>query len=134
MNHLYTAEATAHGAAGIRVTTQDLDLPLNRPEELGGEGGEGTNPERLIAAGYASCFQAALGVLSTRKETSLPADLEITARVELFENGDAYDFKIALIGHFPGMERAEAQALMEEALNVCPMTRATNAELTLEVR
>ena len=28
--------------------------------ELGGPGGDGTNPEQLFAAGYAACFHSAL--------------------------------------------------------------------------
>jgi organic hydroperoxide reductase OsmC/OhrA len=33
---------------------------LSVPKEFGGEGGPGTNPERLFAVGYAACFHTGL--------------------------------------------------------------------------
>jgi lipoyl-dependent peroxiredoxin len=52
---------------GGRVETAKSDdgqiiLKLARPVELGGKG-NGTNPERSFAAGYASCFIGALRVV-----------------------------------------------------------------------
>jgi organic hydroperoxide reductase OsmC/OhrA len=49
----YTTEATATDGRDGRSRTADgaLDVKLTRPKELGGSGGEGTNPEQLIAAG-----------------------------------------------------------------------------------
>lgn len=40
-----------------RVATSDgtLDYQLSMPESMGGEGGGGTSPEQLFAAGYAAC-------------------------------------------------------------------------------
>ena len=56
MKTLYTADATATGGRKGRVTSADgnLDLPLVVPKEMGGPGGEGTNPEQLFAAGFAA--------------------------------------------------------------------------------
>jgi organic hydroperoxide reductase OsmC/OhrA len=50
--------ATAIGGRDGRTRTEDgkTDLQLAVPKELGGPGGEGTNPEQLFAAGYAACF------------------------------------------------------------------------------
>ncbi|MDO4263036.1 MAG: Ohr family peroxiredoxin [Deinococcus sp.] len=134
MQKLYTATATAHGAAGHKVATDDsrIDLPLSLPTELGGEGGEGTNPEQLLAAGYSTCFQAALGIVSKRREVSLSPDMQVQTSLELYENGDAYDFKIHITVSGSGMEAGQLQQLLDETLTVCPITRATqNAELTV---
>ena len=62
MDRLYTAEARAYGArTGAVVSSDDrLDLQLSRPSEMGGDGGPGTNPEQLFAAGYAACFHSAM--------------------------------------------------------------------------
>jgi lipoyl-dependent peroxiredoxin len=62
MDRLYTAEARAYGAGTGAVVSSDdrLDLQLSRPSEMGGDGGPGTNPEQLFAAGYAACFHSAM--------------------------------------------------------------------------
>lgn len=46
-----------HGRASGIARSDDgaLDLHLRLPRALGGPGG-GTNPEQLLAAGYAACF------------------------------------------------------------------------------
>ena len=77
MSNLYTAEATATGGRTGAVKSSDgrLDLPLISPRELGGDGGPGTNPEQLFAAGYAACFQSALGVVARREKVELPVKL-----------------------------------------------------------
>jgi lipoyl-dependent peroxiredoxin len=55
---LYTTQATAIGGRDGRARTKDgsLDVKLTTPNELGGHGGPGNNPEQLFAAGYAASF------------------------------------------------------------------------------
>jgi osmotically inducible protein OsmC len=59
---LYTAEAVTKGGRTGHGRTSDgrLDLQLTVPEDMGGQGGPGTNPEQLFAVGFAACFQSAL--------------------------------------------------------------------------
>ena len=59
---LYTAHATATGGREGRAVSSDsaLDVKLSTPRELGGAGGDGTNPEQLFAAGYSACFIGAM--------------------------------------------------------------------------
>jgi osmotically inducible protein OsmC len=66
---LYTAEATVTGGRQGHGRSSDgrLDVDLSVPEDLGGEGGPGTNPEQLFAVGYAACFQSALISLAGRE-------------------------------------------------------------------
>ena len=73
MKTLYTAVATAsEGGRDGHTRTDDgkVDFELSTPKEMGGEGGEGTNPEQLFAAGYAACFANAMRS-SARREGSL---------------------------------------------------------------
>jgi len=57
---LYTTQSTATGGRTGSAKTADgrLSVVLDTPKELGGSGGEGTNPEQLFASGYAACFLA----------------------------------------------------------------------------
>jgi organic hydroperoxide reductase OsmC/OhrA len=54
--------STAIGGRDGRTRTEDgkIDLQVAVPKELGGPRGEGTNPEQLIAAGYAAASWAPL--------------------------------------------------------------------------
>src|ERR687891_1487834 len=59
---LYTAEAVIEGGRAGHGRTSDgrLDLQLSVPEDMGGPGGPGTNPEQLFAVGFGACFQSSL--------------------------------------------------------------------------
>jgi Ohr subfamily peroxiredoxin len=140
MDRVYTAEATATGARTGEVRSSDdrLDLHLSRPAEMGGDGGPGTNPEQLFAAGYAACFHSAarfslkpLGLSPTALDGS-----SVTAQVH-FLRGEPGDFGLAvdLTGHFPELDEQQAMALMERTHTVCPYSRATmgNVEVGLHV-
>ena len=73
MKILYTAHATANedGRTGhTRTDDGKVDFDLSSPKELGGDGGPGTNPEQLFAAGYAACFANAMRS-SARRDGSL---------------------------------------------------------------
>src|SRR3981081_930453 len=62
MKILYAAEAVVEGGREGHGRTSDgrLEVDLSVPEDMGGKGGPGTNPEQLFAVGYGACFQSAL--------------------------------------------------------------------------
>ena len=80
---LYRAHAHATGGRDGRsiVPEGKLDFKLTTPRELGGTGGEGTNPEQLFAAGYSACFLGAIKFVASREKISLPADVAIDGSV-----------------------------------------------------
>lgn len=134
---LYTTEATAEGGRGGRSRTSDgrLDVKLDVPTELGGPGGPGTNPEQLFAAGYASCFQSALLRVAAGQGLAMPGS-KVTATVGIgpaHEGG--FGLAVSLDLEAPGLDRAEAAALMERAHELCPYSRATrgNIDVALSV-
>jgi lipoyl-dependent peroxiredoxin len=49
-------------------------VQLAVPTELGGLGSEGTNPEQLLAAGYAACFLGAVKVAGQQLKVRIPSD------------------------------------------------------------
>ena len=89
----YTTTATAWGGRMGRVATSDgtLDYQLSMPESMGGEGGEGTNPEQLFAAGYAACFHNALRSVA-RKEKVDVTDSAVSVTVQI--GGTATDAQL----------------------------------------
>ena len=72
MEVLYRAHATASGGGRDegRSATDDgkIDVRLSVPTEMGGKGGDGTNPEQLFATGYAACYLGACGWSAARPE------------------------------------------------------------------
>ena len=59
---LYSAEAIVEGGREGRGRTSDghLEVNFDVPSEMGGKGGPGTNPEQLLALGWAACFQSSM--------------------------------------------------------------------------
>lgn len=78
---LYTARATAEGGREGHTASDDgkLDVTVAPPKEMGGNG-QGTNPEQLFAAGFASCFHSALKLVA-RKSRQNSDDSTVTAAV-----------------------------------------------------
>jgi osmotically inducible protein OsmC len=133
---LYTAEATAVGGREGHVRSSDgiLDIDLRPPAEMGGPGGA-SNPEELFAAGYAACFQSAMGVVARRQKVSVEGST-VTAKVSIGTiEGGGFGLAVALDVHIPDVDDATAKALVEGAHAVCPYSNATrgNIEVTLTV-
>jgi len=135
MKTLYTASAITHGGRAGKVESSDgvLELDLSVPNEMGGDGGTGTNPEQLFAAGYAACFESALRLVAGNQEKDL-GDASIRANVGLGRNSDGnFGLAVGLIGRMPNLPREEAEALMAEAHQVCPYSRATRGNVDVEL-
>ncbi|CCH27596.1 OsmC family protein [Saccharothrix espanaensis DSM 44229] len=132
MQVLYTAEATAVGDGRdgeVRSSDGVLDEQLVTPTELGGPGGDKTNPEQLFAAGYAACFHSALQVVARRAKLALTST-EVTAKVGIGPNGEGgYQLTVALHAHLPGVEQAVADDLVAQAHQVCPYSNATRGNI-----
>ncbi|HSK98319.1 MAG TPA: Ohr family peroxiredoxin, partial [Euzebyales bacterium] len=117
MNSLYTAEATSTGAGRLgHVASSDgvLAHDLSIPKELGGPGGGGTNPEQLFAAGYAACFHSALQNVARREKARI-ADSSVTAAVGIGRQGENYGLSVELAISLPGIERDQAEKLVDAA-------------------
>ncbi len=112
-----------------------LDVKLTTPKELGGGGGAGNNPEQLFAAGYAACFIGAMKFVASQGGPKVPADATVTSTV----------------GHRPALgrrlrprcrtrrlacracPRADAEALVEKAHQVCPYSNATRGNIDVRL-
>jgi len=138
MQVAYTASATATGdgrSGHTRSSDGVLDLDLAVPKELGGPGGQHTNPEQLFAAGYAACFHSALKLVAGKQKITL-TDTAITVDVGIGPNGQGgFGLTVAIEAEIPGVDQATAQALIDAAHQVCPYSNATrgNVDVTLTI-
>lgn len=134
---LYVAHATATGGRDGRAVSSDnvLDVKLTTPKELGGAGGEGTNPEQLFAAGYSACFLGALKLVASREKVKLPDETSIEGSVGIGPIAQGFGIEVELKISVPGVEHSVAQELVKKAHVVCPYSNATrgNVEVTLTV-
>lgn len=134
---LYTAEAVTEGGRSGHGRTSDgrLEVDLSVPDDMGGEGGPGTNPEQLFAIGYGACFQSAMLAIAQGRKLDA-ADSRITARVGIGPTGHGgFGIQVTLDLHAPHLEPGAAAYLMTEADKRCPYSNATrgNVQVTLSV-
>jgi Ohr subfamily peroxiredoxin len=131
---LYTAHATSTGGrTGTTKSSDDrISLNLSTPKELGGDGGPGTNPEQLFAAGYSACFIGAMKAVAGAQKIKLPAEVSITADVAIGPmtgKAGAFGISVAMAVSVPGMDRAATEALVAAAHQVCPYSNATRGNV-----
>lgn len=136
MNPIYSANVTTSGGRDGQSVSNDgrLKVDLSTPKELGGAGGNGTNPEQLFAAGYSACFIGALKFVASQQKLKLSEDLTVEATIGIGQNEKGVGFAISadLKVSLPGMEKEAAIKLIEDAHQVCPYSNATrgNIEVT----
>ena len=133
---LYTAQATVTGGRdhGHAVTNDGvLDVQLRTPKEMGGGGG-GTNPEQLFAAGYAACFEGALGVVARRERVEL-GEVSIDSHVSLITTEQrGFNVAVELNVTLPGIDdRARAAEIVAAAHQVCPYSNATRGNVDVNL-
>jgi osmotically inducible protein OsmC len=132
---LYRAEATTTGGREGRAVSSDkhLDVKLSLPKEMGGQGGEGTNPEQMFAAGYSACFMGALKFVAGQDKVVISQDATITGKVGIGQIPTGFGIEVELLISIPGMARSQAEGLVEKAHIVCPYSNATrgNIQVTL---
>jgi osmotically inducible protein OsmC len=128
---LYTART--HTTGGRDGASRSDDGRLDVKHTPPGAPGNGTNPEQLFAAGYSACFIGAIKAVAGKMKLAVPADVAVDAEVDLGPVGQAYGIAARLTVHLPGMDRAQAQALVDTAHQVCPYSNATrgNIDVTL---
>lgn len=129
----YTAVATAENGRDGRVVTNDgqLEVVVNPPKELGGSGA-GTNPEQLFAAGYSACFQGALGVVAKNVNADISGST-VTAEVGIGKNDDGFGLIVKISAVIPNVDAVTAKELIEKAHEVCPYSKATRGNITVEL-
>jgi len=136
VNVLYTTKATATGGRDGEAKTADgtFAVKLATPKELGGAGGQGNNPEQLFAAGYSACFIGAMKFVASQGGPKVPADANVTATVGIGPRSEGgFGLEIGLEIALPGLAKAEAEALVEKAHQVCPYSNATRNNVNVRL-
>ncbi len=128
----YSTTATATGGRDGHARSEDgrVDVALSTPRELGGAGGSGSNPEQLFAAGYSACFIGALKVAGQQLKVKVPDDVAVTAKVGIGPRAaGGFGITTDLTVTLPGLDRDEAQRLVDTAHQICPYSNATRGNV-----
>jgi Ohr subfamily peroxiredoxin len=134
MDATYTAVATSSGRDSRAVSSDGrLDVDLALPKELGGTG-EGTNPEQLLAAGWAACFSTVMDLIAQSKGLDA-SDVAVTAEVSLVPNGGggfvlAATLRVEMPDHLTDAER---RMLLDATHRACPYSAATRGNIAVEL-
>jgi len=92
--------------------------------------GVGTNPEELVAAAHAGCFNMKLSfVLGGAGFT--PESLETTATIELTDAGITSS-ALVLKAKVPGISKEKFDECVKDAETNCPISKVLNAKITVE--
>ncbi|MCQ1851276.1 organic hydroperoxide resistance protein [Neorhizobium galegae] len=128
---LYTGKThTTGGREGFsRSDDAQLDIKLSPP----GSAHAGTNPEQLFAAGWSACFIGAMGIAAGKRKIKLPAETAVDAEVDLGTTEGAYFLQARLNISLPGIDPDLARALVEEAHQTCPYSKATRGNINVEL-
>jgi lipoyl-dependent peroxiredoxin len=132
----YRTSATATGGRDGSTHTEDgkINLKLAVPTELGGPGGDGTNPEQLFAAGYAACFLSAVKGAGQKLKVFVPRDATVTATVGIgLRSEGGYGLVAELAVRLPNVEPALAQQVIELAHQNCPYSNATRNNVDVQI-
>lgn len=89
----------------------------------------GTNPEELIAAALAGCFNMKLSFVFNENKYH-PIELNTDA-VLIFEHGKIVEISLKLIAKVPEISKVLFDKLVLEAKNNCPVSGALNCNISV---
>lgn len=113
------------------------DHPYSFSARFEENGKKGTNPEELIAAAHAGCFNMALAV-ELGKNNYEPTELKTVANVELNKGDSGFSIDkihLTLTAQIAHIDEQEFQRIAEGAKKNCPVSKVlSGAEISLEAK
>jgi len=100
------------------------------------EDGKGTNPEELIAAAHAGCFDMALSFMLTGAGFP-PDELSTKATIVMEKEGvhwTVVEAQLVLRAKVPGITNDKFLELANQAKEGCPVSKLFKAKITLDAK
>ncbi|AGC89563.1 organic hydroperoxide resistance protein [Staphylococcus warneri] len=134
---IYSTTMISNGGRDGRVFSPDNTFVQNlaTPKEMGGQGGNDTNPEQLFAAGYSACFNSALSLILSRHKVN-DANPEVEITIELVKDTTDNGFKLAadIDVTLENVSQEEAEQYVEQAHQFCPYSKATRGNIDVNLK
>jgi len=134
MKTLYEATTLAVGGRDGKVKSEDgpLDFDLSVPKSMGGNGGDGTNPEQLFGAAYAACFGGALQAVAKQEKVDIDDEkLSVSAIIGFCKDDEGFFLEATLDCYIPDVDLKTGENLVEKAHEMCPFSKATRDNITV---
>lgn len=134
MKILYSTSAISTGGRSGKVIVENSPLEFDMaPPSAPGGNKTGTNPEQLFAAGYSACFGSALQhVIRVKKLPMRVPTVHLTVGLGTDDSGNnALAVDIEAI--FYDTNQAAADAIVQEAHQICPYSNATRGNIDVKV-
>jgi len=128
---VYTAKTHVTGGRDGAGRSDDgkIEVRLSSPAQ----GATGTNPEQLFGIGYAACFMGAMKAVAPKVGVQVPNDAAIDSEVDLGPTSLGYGVAVRMNIKLPGLQRDQAQKLVEEAHKICPYSNATRNNIDVKL-
>lgn len=133
MKKLYEAVVSAKGGRNGNIKSDDglLELKLAFPKEMGGNS-QGTNPEQLFGAAYASCYEQALIHMAQVHNIKLEGT-EVIAKVSVLQDeSGSFNLAVELDIKLEGCDKSDK--LIKLAHAACPYAKAVKGNIPVELK
>jgi Ohr subfamily peroxiredoxin len=105
---------------GARSSDGRLDIKLPEPHPAA---------EQLFGAAWSACYMGAIELAAARRKVKLPAGLAVDAEIEMYQANGAFFLRARLAVSVPGVDREQAQALIDPAHTICPYSKAVHGNI-----
>ena len=134
MKRKITAIWKGDGPTGTGVLTAQSgafnNMPYSFKTRFENDNGKlGTNPEELIAAALAGCFNMKLSFVLNESDY-VPDELNTDA-ILTFVDGKIISIDLDLKAKVPGIDKEKFDELAEDAKENCPISGALNCEINI---
>ena len=134
MKRKITAIWKGDGPTGTGVLTAQSgafnNMPYSFKTRFENDNGKlGTNPEELIAAALAGCFNMKLSFVLNESDY-VPDELNTDA-ILTFVDGKIISIDLHLKAKVPGLDKEKFDELAEDAKENCPISGALNCEINI---
>ena len=100
-----------------------LDIKLPQPHPAA---------EDLFGVSWSACYMGAIEVAASRKKVTLPPGLAVDAQIDLHLDGTEFYLTARLDVTMPGVDRQIATELIQAAHGICPYSKATRGNISVE--
>lgn len=112
---------TTNGRDGFaRSSDGHLDIKLPEPHPAA---------EQLFGAAWSACYMGAIELAAAQRKVKLPSGLAVDAEIDLNQANGAFFLRARLNVRVPGVEREQAQALIDTAHTICPYSKAVHGNI-----
>jgi Ohr subfamily peroxiredoxin len=115
---------TTSGSGGAGHSSDGvLDIKLPQPHPAA---------EDLFGVAWSACYMGAIEVAASKKKLTLPPGLAVDAQIDLNLGDNGFFLTARLDVSLPGLDREIAKELIQSAHGICPYSKATRGNITVE--